>query len=136
MRGGGITMGSHTKNHVSLAAESAETVAEELEGSKQQLESQLGAPIVHFAYPGGQFTPAVIDAVAKAGYQFAYSACQHGDPRRRALTIERLLLWEGSSVDADGRFSPATLNCQAQDLWPPSRGCAREHGRDKDDRHG
>ena len=128
MSRGGITIGSHTKTHVSLPVESAETVTEELEGSRQELELRLGVPVVHFAYPGGQFTPPVIDAVAKAGYQFAYSACQHGDPQRRALTIERLLLWEGSSVDADGRFSPAILNCQAQDLWPPSRTCERAHG--------
>lgn len=128
MRDNGITIGSHTKSHVSLPAESAETVAEELEGSRRQLELRLGAPVTHFAYPGGQFTPPTIDAVAKAGYRFAYTACQHGDPRHRALTIERLLLWEGSSVNSDGHFSPAILNCQAQDLWPPSRRCERAHG--------
>ena len=136
MRGGGITIGSHTRSHASLPAESAETVAEELEGSRRQLESRLGAAITHFAYPGGQFTPPVVDAVEKAGYQFAYLACQHGDPGRRALTIERLLLWEGSSVDVNGRFSPAILNCQAQDLWPPSRACGRAHQATKGEVHG
>jgi peptidoglycan/xylan/chitin deacetylase (PgdA/CDA1 family) len=124
----GFTVGSHTKSHVSLPTESPETVADELVGSKQALEQHLGHPIRHFCYPGGQFTPAVVDAVARAGYEFAYTACVHGDPgHHRALTIERLLLWEGSSADADGRFSPAILNCQAQDLWPPSRRCERIH---------
>ena len=127
MRRGGVTVGSHTERHVSLPVESAATVAGELRRSKRVLEETLGESIVHFAYPGGQFTPAVIDAVAQAGYRFAYTACQHGDARHRALTIGRLLLWEGSSVDADGRFSQAILQCQAQDLWPPSRRCAREH---------
>ena len=127
MRRGGITIGSHTKSHVSLPAESAATIADELNGARQALEAHLGEPIAHFAYPGGQFTTPVIDAVARAGYQFAYTACQHGDPRHRALTIERLLLWEGSSVDGDGQFSPAILNCQAQDLWPPARRCHRVH---------
>ena len=42
-------------------------------------------------------------------------------------TIERLLLWEGSSVDGDGRFSPAILHCQVHDLWPPARTCGRVH---------
>jgi hypothetical protein len=69
----------------------------------------------------------VVDAVARAGYRYAYTACQHGDAAHRALTIERLLLWEGSSVDGDGQFSPAILNCQAQDLWPPARRCTRTH---------
>lgn len=127
MRRGGVTIGSHTRRHVSLPAEPAATIADELGGSKEALEAKLGEPIVHFAYPGGQFTPAVIEAVARAGYRFAYTACQHGDPDHRALTIERLLLWEGSSVGANGRFSPALLHCQAQDLWPPSRQCARVH---------
>jgi peptidoglycan/xylan/chitin deacetylase (PgdA/CDA1 family) len=127
MHRGGMTIGSHTKSHVSLPAELPEDVAEELEGSRQALESRLGAPIMHFAYPGGQFTAPVIDSVAKAGYRLAYTACQHADLQHPALTIERLLLWEGSSVDADYRFSPAILNCQAQDLWPPSRTCGRAH---------
>lgn len=127
MRRGGITIGSHTKNHVSLPAESADIVADELAGSRQVLEARLGEPIAHFAYPGGQFNAGVVDAVARAGYQFAYTACQHGDASHRALTIERLLLWEGSSVDGGGEFSPAILNCQAQDLWPPARRCDRIH---------
>jgi len=131
----GITIGSHTKSHVSLPVESPADVADELEGSREMLEARLGEPIMHFAYPGGQFTAPVIDAVAKAGYRFAYTACQHGHPQHPALTIERLLLWEGSSVDADGRFSPAILNCQTQDLWPPSRRCDRVHGQ-KGEAHG
>lgn len=123
----GFTIGSHTKSHVSLPMESAETIADELEGSKRTLEHHLGQPVTHFAYPGGQFTSAIVEAVRRAGYEFAYTACIHGEPQRRALTIERLLLWEGSSIDADGRFSPAILNCQTQDLWPPSRKCGRIH---------
>jgi peptidoglycan/xylan/chitin deacetylase (PgdA/CDA1 family) len=123
----GITIGSHTKNHVSLPVEGPDVVAEELAGSKRQLERYVGGPIRHFAYPGGQFTPAVVEAVKQAGYAFAYTACRHGDRRHPELAIERLLLWQGSSVDAQGRFSPAILSCQAQDLWPPARRCGRTH---------
>jgi peptidoglycan/xylan/chitin deacetylase (PgdA/CDA1 family) len=128
MRRGGITIGSHTKTHVSLPVETPAIVADELEGSRQALEAHLGEPVAHFAYPDGQSNAQIIDAVRRAGYQFAYTACQHGDPHHRALTIDRLLLWEGSSVDGGGRFSPAILNCQAQDLWPPARRCDRIHG--------
>lgn len=127
MQAAGITIGSHTRSHVSLPAESPADTAEELEGSRRALEERLGRPITHFAYPGGQFTPAVIDAVGRAGYRFAYTACPHGDPKRPALTIERLLLWQGSSVDAAGRFSSEILTCQARHLWPPSRRCGRVH---------
>jgi peptidoglycan/xylan/chitin deacetylase (PgdA/CDA1 family) len=127
MRRAGFTIGSHTRSHVSLPMESPPRIAEELEGSKREIEQRLGGPVEHFAYPGGQFTGEVVNAVARAGYRYAYTACQHDVPAHRTLTIERLLLWEGSSVDADGQFAPAILNCQAHDLWPPARRCERVH---------
>ena len=127
MNDAGMTIGSHTKSHVSLPMETADVATEELTSSKRQLEQYLRRPIAHFAYPGGQFTSAIVDEVKRAGYQFAYTACRHGDTRYPELTIERLLLWQGSSVDGHGRFSSAILSCQAQDLWPPARRCGRVH---------
>ena len=123
----GFTVGSHTRSHVSLPMETPERIADELTVSKREIEQHLVAPVDHFAYPGGQFTSDIVAAVANAGYRYAYTACQHDVPAHATLTIERLLLWEGSSVDADGQFSPAILNCQAHDLWPPVRRCERIH---------
>ena len=127
MRRGGVTIGSHTRSHVCLPMENPEAIKEELEGSKRVLEEELGDPIEHFAYPDGQFNPGVVSALHDAGYRCAYTACTHGDASHPELTLERLLLWEGSSVDADGRFSPAVFNCQIHDLWPPARRCERTH---------
>jgi peptidoglycan/xylan/chitin deacetylase (PgdA/CDA1 family) len=127
MQRAGIAVGSHTRAHVSLPMELPALIADELEGSKRVLEQRLQRPVAHFAYPGGQFTPAVVEAVAAAGYRFGYTACRHGDPRRPALTVERLLLWEGSSVDANGRFAPDILDCQVHGIWPPARRCDRVH---------
>jgi peptidoglycan/xylan/chitin deacetylase (PgdA/CDA1 family) len=127
MRQAGFTIGSHTRSHVSLPMEPTEAAVEELSGSKRVLERHLGEPVVHFAYPGGQFTPRVVDAVAGAGYRFGYTACPHGDARHPQVTMERLLLWEGSSIDAAGNFSPPVLSCQVHDLWPPARRCERIH---------
>lgn len=127
MRRAGFVIGSHTETHASLPTEPADTVASELEGSKRALERQLGEPISHFAYPGGQFTAPVVEALHRAGYRFGYTACPHGDPRFPHLTIERLLLWEGSSIDADGRFSADILSCQAHRLWPSARMCQVRH---------
>ena len=123
----GFTVGSHTRSHVSLPMESAEVTGDQLRGSKQLLEDKLNQRIDHFAYPGGQFTPAVVEALAATGYRYAYTACPHHDSRHPELTIERLLLWQGSSIDADGEFSEAILACQARDLWPPARLCSRAH---------
>jgi peptidoglycan/xylan/chitin deacetylase (PgdA/CDA1 family) len=123
----GFTVGSHTCRHASLPMESPSTREAELRSSKQTLEAKLATRIDHFAYPGGQFTPDVVETLAACGYRYAYTACPHNDPRHPELTIERLLLWEGSSIDADGQFSEAILGCQAHDLWPPARHCHRAH---------
>lgn len=123
----GFTIGSHTRTHAWLANESPETRRDEIAGSKRDLEERLGQTVRHFAYPGGQFTPPVVDLVARAGYRFAYTACDHQDPRHPALTIDRLMLWEGSSVASDGRFSSSILSCQAHRLWPSARRCDRVH---------
>jgi len=127
MRRAGFTIGSHTRTHAWLANESDEKSFDEIAGSKQELERHLGESIDHFAYPGGQFTPPIVDMVVRAGYRFAYTACEHQDSRYPSLTIQRLLLWEGSSVGADGRFSSVILNCQTHGLWPPARRCERVH---------
>jgi peptidoglycan/xylan/chitin deacetylase (PgdA/CDA1 family) len=127
MRRKDFTIGSHTRTHVSLPMECSASAEDELRGSKHAIEAQLGERVDHFAYPGGQFTPAVVEQLANIGYRYAYTACPHNDPRHPELTIERLLLWEGSSIDAEGRFSSAILDCQARDLWPPARTCHRAH---------
>lgn len=127
MRRAGVTIGSHTKTHAWLANESPEKSSDEIAGSKTALEDRLGEPVRHFAYPGGGFTPPVVEMVADAGYRFAYTACEHHDSRYPSLTIERLLLWEGSSIGANGRFSSSILSCQAYGLWPPARRCERVH---------
>jgi peptidoglycan/xylan/chitin deacetylase (PgdA/CDA1 family) len=127
MRRRGFLIGSHTRSHVSLPMETPETIAMELKGSKQELEQHMGERVDHFAYPGGHFSADVVDAVARAGYRYAYTACPHDVQRHRTLTIERLLLWEGSSVNGNGEFTPDILSCQAHDVWPPSRKCDRVH---------
>ena len=127
MRRAGVTIGSHTRTHVCLPAEKPEDIREELEGSKRILEAELGETIDHFAYPGGHFTPSVVRALHDAGYRYAYTACPHGDAKYPTLTLERLMLWEGSSVKANGEFSTAVFNCQIHDLWPPARRCERMH---------
>jgi peptidoglycan/xylan/chitin deacetylase (PgdA/CDA1 family) len=123
----GITIGSHTRRHVSLPSEPPLSLKEELEGSKRALETELGERIDHFAYPGGHFTSEVVAALDDAGYRYAYTSCRHVDPGHPALTLERQLLWEGSSLDARGRFSPAVFSCQIHARWPFARRCDRPH---------
>src|SRR5439155_13092486 len=76
MHRAGFTIGSHTSTHALLTMEGPERVRQELRGSRKKLEHELGAPVRHFAYPDGRFDGAVVDAVAEAGYRFAYPTCR------------------------------------------------------------
>ena len=127
MRRGGITIGSHTRSHVSLPLETPADVKEELEGSKRVLEADARRADRSLRVSRRPVHAGVVSALHEAGYRYAYTACTHGDATHPALTLERLLLWEGSSIDADGEFSSAVFNCQIHDLWPPARRCERTH---------
>lgn len=128
MHRAGFTIGSHTCRHALLTHEGPDRVREEVSASRQELEARLGAPVRHFAYPDGRFSPAVVDAVASAGYRFAYTTCGHRDPRRPLLTVPRRLLWENSWRDAGGRFSPAIMRCEVQGLFDLFGRCRQDHG--------
>lgn len=126
LRAKGFIIGSHTCRHALLGNEAPEVVAREAEASRRQLESALGGPVAHFAYPDGSFNTTAVRAIAASGYQFAYTTCSHFDREHPFLTISRRLLWERSSVDATGRFAPAILDLQAQGFFAGSRGCRQK----------
>jgi peptidoglycan/xylan/chitin deacetylase (PgdA/CDA1 family) len=127
MHRGGMTMGSHTKTHLLLTAETEDVARRELNESKQLLESRLKAPVQHFAYPDGRFNPSVVHAVEGAGYAFAYGICPSRDPNHPLLTIPRKVLWERSCVNALGRFSSAVMNCQTHGAFDLSGRCGHDH---------
>jgi peptidoglycan/xylan/chitin deacetylase (PgdA/CDA1 family) len=123
----GFTIGSHTKSHTLLPYESSETIASELKESRRALELHLKTRIAHFAYPDGRFNPAVIKAVHKAGYKYAYTICRSRDIQSPLLTIPRKVLWERSCINALGRFSPAIMKCQSQWVFDSGGSCEHDH---------
>lgn len=127
MHDAGVTIGSHTCSHALLTNESPERILEELNGSRQELEGRLGAAVTHFAYPDGQFNKRVVKAVAHAGYQAAYTICDHQDQVYPALTIPRRFLWQNVCVDAFGRPSRAVLECLVSGMLDGLRKCEAEH---------
>lgn len=127
MQRGGITIGSHTRNHILIPNESSTRAAEELAGSRAELERRLGTQIRHFAYPGGSFNQNTVTAVAQAGYRFAYTACTHRDPAHPMLTVPRMLLWENSCKDSYGAFSPSIMSCHTHHVFDMVSGCRQRH---------
>jgi len=129
MHRSGITIGSHTQKHVELINETPQTIFDEIEGSRKELEQRLGSPIAHIAYPDGQFNRGVIEAAVLSGYRYGYTTCHHRDTRHPLLTIPRILLWEHSCVDARGDFSPSIFKCLVRGVFPFSEQCLRDHYR-------
>jgi peptidoglycan/xylan/chitin deacetylase (PgdA/CDA1 family) len=127
MRRAGFTIGSHTRTHVWLPREDESRVAEELSGSRAELERRLGEPVAHLAYPAGEFNGGIVAAAGNAGYRFAYTICGHRDRGRRHLTVSRELLWEHSATDGHGRFSPAQMHCHVHGVFSSMNGCLQAH---------
>lgn len=81
MSAAGMEFGSHTVSHPILSTiTDPQALRQELEGSKAAIERETGRSSIALAYPvGGRnaFDGRVVDAVARAGYQFAFTY-EHG----------------------------------------------------------
>lgn len=128
MRRAGILVGCHSKSHVILPNEDETTIFTEVEEGRSVLESRLGVPVKHFAYPDGAFNDTVVQAVAKAGYRHAYTVCFHRSSIAPHLTVPRRMLWERSNVDVLGHFSGAIMACQINGVFDARAACAAGHG--------
>lgn len=74
----GVEFGAHTKTHPILSAVlDSERLRDEIAGSKQRIEAELGTPVTHFCYPNGRgvdIGAAAVTAVREAGYRTAVTA--------------------------------------------------------------
>jgi peptidoglycan/xylan/chitin deacetylase (PgdA/CDA1 family) len=127
IRRAGMTIGSHTRTHVLMTKESSHRMMEEAAGSREEIRARLGMGVRHFAYPSGEFNTAAVDAVASAGYQFAYTTCAHHDTALPQFTVPRTVLWENSCLDSHGQFSGSLLNCQIHRAFDLVGGCRQRH---------
>jgi peptidoglycan/xylan/chitin deacetylase (PgdA/CDA1 family) len=75
MRRLGMTIGAHTVTHPNLPSAGLSAAREEIAGSKQRLEHQLGEPITLFSYPNGgaerYYTEDLQKVVADCGFRAA-----------------------------------------------------------------
>lgn len=68
----GIEFGAHSRTHPDLRALHGSRLAEEIAGSRQDLEQILGGPVSSFAYPYGLYDEAVRDCV-REHYELAWT---------------------------------------------------------------
>lgn len=76
----GVRFGAHSRSHPRLTRLPDAALAEEVAGSKADLEALLDAPVEGFCYPSGDFDARVRAAVAAAGFRMALT-CVRGDAR-------------------------------------------------------
>ena len=67
-----VEIGGHTRRHAYLPGLLGKALIEEIKGSKDWIEQELGVTTVDFAYPAGGFTDEAKRIVREAGYE---SAC-------------------------------------------------------------
>jgi len=73
MSNNGMAIGSHSISHPHLSDQNDIDLKHELEDSKKIIEEKIGKRIEYLAYPGGDYSPRVIEFTKTAGYQAALS---------------------------------------------------------------
>ena len=89
----GIELGAHTASHPILTRISLGDAIGELSKSKERVETELGKPVISFAYPNGQssdFNNEVVDKVQKVGFEIAFTLLP--GPTRRTTVIKNPLI--------------------------------------------
>ena len=119
-----MDIGSHTRSHALLPRVSDADMHEELSTSKQILSQRLGQPVRDLAYPDGQCDARTVRAVEHAGYRCAVTTGVQTTGQQKRWALPRSMLWEASTANALGRFSPTLLRAHATGalrLWELAR---------------
>lgn len=108
----GCEIGAHSQTHPELDTLRRRGIADEVNHSRRELSSRLGAPVRSFAYPHGYHDQRVREAVVRAGFD---SACAVREALSSAdddpFALARVTLLHDAGVDdlaavLDGRSHP------------------------------
>lgn len=115
VKAAGFSVGAHTIDHACLPNEAPQEVDRQLSLSREKLETELGEPVVDFAYPNGWYSRGAIRALQRNGYRSAVTT--EDRPNRLGedpFTLKRKCVWEFTSRGING-FSPAVHACNFDD---------------------
>lgn len=119
LRAAAWEVGSHTRTHPRLTELDPARLAEELAGSREEIEEGLGAPCTSLAYPYGDCDARVARAARAAGYAVAGALLPHPLGRPRRWMYPRVMVCR---EDSDARFirqTRATMRAlQGSRMWP------------------
>ena len=106
---GPFTIGAHGKTHTPLLR--APDPESELALSRSALEARLGTPPATMSFPHGSYSPSLVDAARRVGYQLVFTSvpalASIAGPLGRCLP--RVSFDEESITDARGVFAPEEL---------------------------
>ena len=114
----GVEIGAHTVDHTVLTHEPLDRAARDLAQCKATLEAGLRAPVRHFAYCNGWYSPGLAQALQRLGFASAVTTEDLPNlPGVDPFALKRKVLWENSSAGATGAFSKSLLACQFDDVF-------------------
>jgi peptidoglycan/xylan/chitin deacetylase (PgdA/CDA1 family) len=104
--GGAVTVGSHTRNHLSLAMQPPDVQREEIEAGARDLSDWLGRPVDLFAYPFGTPGIDVSPGTRRIARGTGQRAAAVNDPRVCSVASSRHALprflvrdWDGARFE-------------------------------------
>tara|TARA_B100000686_G_C16477586_1_gene805391 strand:+ start:149 stop:859 length:711 start_codon:yes stop_codon:yes gene_type:complete len=92
----GMTFGSHSLSHQSMTRLSKKQVIQEFSRSKCILEEKLGAEVVSFSYPYGDYSRQLNKIGIDIGYQFLFTS-EHGIATQSKAVLPRNSIHSGMS---------------------------------------
>jgi peptidoglycan/xylan/chitin deacetylase (PgdA/CDA1 family) len=107
----GMTVGSHSRSHPFLTKISdPATLWDEISGSKDILEKNLGTSVDEFAYPFGRFDATTTAMVKKAGYALARGDLYYGYEQRKSERYDLSALNAPTTAELFARAFPSKVS--------------------------
>jgi peptidoglycan/xylan/chitin deacetylase (PgdA/CDA1 family) len=69
----GLTLGSHTRTHAIMTKIAPEQMREEVRGSQEDLQREIGASLPIFCYPNGNHNDTVVSVLREQGIRLAFT---------------------------------------------------------------
>jgi peptidoglycan/xylan/chitin deacetylase (PgdA/CDA1 family) len=114
----GHEIGSHSRTHPLLPELSGDRVREEIELSRRELSSAIGAEVRSFCYPNGSYDARALKAVEAAGYECAVTTNWGLNRKQSRFELSRCDMDFMRLQSKDGDFSRERLLLRLSGLQP------------------
>jgi peptidoglycan/xylan/chitin deacetylase (PgdA/CDA1 family) len=115
----GFEIGCHSMTHPYLSDLDSHGLHREIVEARQELEQILGAPVEHFACPGGRYDQRAREVAHQAGYASVATSRPHANSASvDRLALGRVVIMRDTSIPAFGQL------CRGQGLWKKQLGVA------------